>query len=290
MKVPITRFDGLFGENEVNASSDFLQCEALEVRSRAYNWEIAEHFHADLYQLFFFRSGSGRYSIDQKEHDVRPFSVLFIPANTLHSFHFQEGAKGEVITASSRIIESILKGSPLVSQELNSGAVFEFSSQPDDFERVYAYYTFLKDELPLQRKEKWAVQRSLLELILLELSRSGQEAERRQMITSHRSLSYYQGFVTAVKTQMDQSQTIHSYASALGITVVHLNRVCREVAGKSALEVVHDLLIQEAKNYLLNTTYSIAEIAYFLNFNDPAYFNRLFKKKVGVPPGEFRRG
>ncbi|WP_276391485.1 AraC family transcriptional regulator [Eudoraea chungangensis] len=31
-----------------------------------------------------------------------------------------------------------------------------------------------------------------------------------------------------------------------------------------------------------------AEVAYFLNFNDPAYFNRLFKKRVGVAPGEFR--
>ena len=43
------------------------------------------------------------------------------------------------------------------------------------------------------------------------------------------------------------------------------------------------------KNTLLNTSYSVSEIAYFLNFSDPAYFSRLFKKVVGVPPGEFRK-
>ena len=33
---------------------------------------------------------------------------------------------------------------------------------------------------------------------------------------------------------------------------------------------------------------SIASIAYELGFQDPAYFSRLFKKRVGVTPKAFR--
>ena len=48
-------------------------------------------------------------------------------------------------------------------------------------------------------------------------------------------------------------------------------------------------LENEAKKYLLNTNYSISEVSYFLNFKDPAYFTRLFKKMTGVTPSEFRK-
>ncbi|GAC1328826.1 MAG: hypothetical protein NVS3B11_09160 [Collimonas sp.] len=36
-------------------------------------------------------------------------------------------------------------------------------------------------------------------------------------------------------------------------------------------------------------TYVPASIAYELGFQDPAYFSRLFKKRMGVTPKEFRR-
>ncbi len=57
---------------------------------------------------------------------------------------------------------------------------------------------------------------------------------------------------------------------------------------KSSLQIVQEYLVGEAKKYLLNTNYSISEIAYFLDFQDPAYFTRLFKKKTGQSPSEFR--
>lgn len=34
---------------------------------------------------------------------------------------------------------------------------------------------------------------------------------------------------------------------------------------------------------------SIASIAYELGFQDPAYFSRLFKKRIGVTPKVFRQ-
>ncbi len=286
----LQHFDGLFGDQQLDASSDFFQCESLEVRSKAYNWEITEHFHSDLLQLFFIRSGSGRFSLSKKHFLIEEKSVLLIPANTLHGFQFEAGVEGEVMTFSTRFLENLLKGRPEIQETILSRNQLNFQQQPERFDRLLLYYQCISLELIEQKVEKWTIVKSRLELILTELYRSGFEAERLEMLTSHRSLVYYQRFLSSVKRQMNQSITVAAYAAEVGITVVHLNRVCREVVGKSALEVVHEILIQEAKNYLLNTQYGIAEIAYFLNFNDPAYFNRLFKKKVGVPPGEFRRG
>ncbi|MBD0286067.1 MAG: AraC family transcriptional regulator, partial [Flavisolibacter sp.] len=50
-----------------------------------------------------------------------------------------------------------------------------------------------------------------------------------------------------------------------------------------------DRILLEAKRLLTNADMTITEIAYDLNFQDNAYFNRFFKKNVGMTPDEFRK-
>jgi len=45
----------------------------------------------------------------------------------------------------------------------------------------------------------------------------------------------------------------------------------------------------EAKSLIQFTTFDIAEIAYRLNFSDPANFGKFFKKHSGLTPLEFRK-
>lgn len=83
-------------------------------------------------------------------------------------------------------------------------------------------------------------------------------------------------------------KSIAHYARELNITTVHLNRICQAAVGKSALQVVDEFLFLEAEKYLKHTDYSISEVAYRLNFEDPAYFSRFFSKYAGVSPKVFR--
>ena len=49
-------------------------------------------------------------------------------------------------------------------------------------------------------------------------------------------------------------------------------------------------ILLEAQRALLNSTLSIAQTAYYLGFNDPAYFSRFFTKATGQSPRSFRAG
>ena len=60
-------------------------------------------------------------------------------------------------------------------------------------------------------------------------------------------------------------------------------------AGKKAGDLIRDRVLLEAKRLLTNADMSVTEIAYDLNFQDNSYFNRFFKKNVGVTPDEFRK-
>ncbi|MGR3811789.1 helix-turn-helix domain-containing protein [Jiulongibacter sp. NS-SX5] len=284
------QFTGLFGDESDLRTPDFVQAEALEVRSKAYNWEIDEHFHGELFQLFLIESGGGSYTIDRNTFEFQPTSVLLVPANTLHGFRFRESIHGEVLTFSARIWQSIIKERPYIEDRLKNSVAFSFSEQRDSFERIREYYRWIQSEVAQPKTDSPYVMSSLIGLILTEIYRSNKDQEHSLASGANRSLNHYRKFVTLVKQKLDQHVLVKQYAEDLGISIVHLNRICKEIVGKTALEVVQNILIDEAKIYLLNTQFSIAEVAYQLNFTDPAYFNRLFKKKVGVTPGVFRRG
>jgi AraC-like DNA-binding protein len=79
------------------------------------------------------------------------------------------------------------------------------------------------------------------------------------------------------------------YAELLYITPNHLNALCVELLGKTAGDLVRDRLLLEAKRLLTNADMTVTEIAYDLNFRDNSYFNRFFKKNVGMTPDEFRK-
>lgn len=63
----------------------------------------------------------------------------------------------------------------------------------------------------------------------------------------------------------------------------------RSLTGQNAQQHIHEKLIDKAKEYLSSSTLSVAEIAYYLGFEYPQSFNKLFKKKTEMSPLEFRQ-
>ncbi|REG92175.1 helix-turn-helix domain-containing protein [Flavobacterium aquicola] len=85
-----------------------------------------------------------------------------------------------------------------------------------------------------------------------------------------------------------QLKTAQDYAQNLNVHVNYLNRVVKEVTGKSTTTHITERIAAEAKALLLHTDWNIAEIAYALGFEYPTYFNNFFKKITGTNPKSIR--
>ncbi|MDN3680541.1 AraC family transcriptional regulator [Vibrio tapetis subsp. quintayensis] len=81
---------------------------------------------------------------------------------------------------------------------------------------------------------------------------------------------------------------ITDIAARLNMTSRYLSDALKVETGKSAKESIQLLLVDKAKNALLSSGDSVATIAYSLGFEYPQYFARLFKKKVGLTPTQYR--
>ncbi|MFC0183056.1 Helix-turn-helix domain-containing protein [Pseudarcicella hirudinis] len=83
-------------------------------------------------------------------------------------------------------------------------------------------------------------------------------------------------------------KTAADYAAKLSVHVNHLNRAVKEVTGKTTTEHIAERIVHEAKALLKHTDWNVAEVAYSLGFENPAYFNNFFKKQTSLTPKSFR--
>ena len=82
--------------------------------------------------------------------------------------------------------------------------------------------------------------------------------------------------------------SIEQIANNMSVSQRYLSDTLKKETGKTTTEHLQLLLIDEAKNMLLQPHKSIAEVAYELGFEYPHYFSRLFKKKEGMSPSAYR--
>lgn len=83
--------------------------------------------------------------------------------------------------------------------------------------------------------------------------------------------------------------SIDYLASECHLSANYLSDLLSKETGRSAKDHINDFLIEKAKNLLISSTDSVSGIAYSLGFNYPHYFGRIFKKKTGKTPQEYRQ-
>lgn len=135
---------------------------------------------------------------------------------------------------------------------------------------------------------------SVLELlsILHELSLSRNMRTLSDTIFSSAELTYNSRRVEKVLEHMNQNfhKTIKldDVAKLVNMTPASFSRFFKQRTGISFIDSLLELRLGHSSRQLIDTTHSIAEIAYNCGFNNISNFNRLFKKKKGCTPKEFR--
>ncbi len=82
--------------------------------------------------------------------------------------------------------------------------------------------------------------------------------------------------------------TVGELAQLCGISDVHLHRLFVEVIGKTPMEYLTDMRMEEAKRLLSGSICSIGEIASRCGFGSIYSFSRAFKRYCGIAPSAYR--
>ncbi len=78
-------------------------------------------------------------------------------------------------------------------------------------------------------------------------------------------------------------------AEEVYVSQSYLCKLFKNEIDKTIFELLTEIRMEEARRYLVNTDLTLAAIASRVGYNDVSYFSRVFKKREGVPPGQYRR-
>lgn len=90
------------------------------------------------------------------------------------------------------------------------------------------------------------------------------------------------------ETLLNGVLTVQFLADHLNLSPRYLSDLLRSLCGQNTQQYIHDKLIEKAKEYIANGTFSVSEIGYKLGFEHPQSFNKLFKKKTNLSPIAFK--
>lgn len=118
-------------------------------------------------------------------------------------------------------------------------------------------------------------------LSFLANQKKGVNQDRNQQM-AQRILSYIEG-------NYAEDLSLDSLSEYFKISKTYINRLLKNHAGKSFLEILLECRLVKAEQLISENTYKIYEVAEMVGYHDLSYFIRVFKKKYGVTPNVYRR-
>jgi AraC family transcriptional activator of pobA len=280
---PIPRFF-LYGEAPKSVADRFLHLESLDDRTRPANWNIRPHTHAGLHHIFFIHVGGGRMLVDDRSFEFEAPSLLIVPAGAVHGFEYVEDTRGAVLTVSADYFDDLAKRCADLRALFTQAAALP------------CHDTFGLDETldRLRRELSWTAPghglsiEASLSTLLVEALRLSHHADRDEPASRGPRTALVAQFRALIEANYRDGTSVEDYASQLGVTAKRLRSACQVVADTTPSQLIQDRVLLEAKRLLLYSNMTVAEAAFYLGFDDPAYFTRVFTRACGDSPRRFR--
>ncbi|MEY3248604.1 MAG: hypothetical protein RL742_647 [Bacteroidota bacterium] len=247
------------------------------------------HRHA-FYQIVLFTEGGGSHTIDFHTYPVRPHQVYYLAPGQIHAWNFDEQVEGFVLNFNESFFTAICHNPNFVTEFPIFNNIIGEPVNVLETECCSEIHGLLERMLAEYRSEADFRQdflRALLLQLLVMLSRN--MPARTAKPNSKHQLTILRNFERLIELHYRDKRLPRDYAEMLFITPNHLNALTNGLIGKPAGELIRDRVLLEAKRLLVNSDYTITQIADMLSFEDNAYFTRFFKKYTGMSPENFRQ-
>lgn len=105
-------------------------------------------------------------------------------------------------------------------------------------------------------------------------------AEGKQVVAS---------IVKLIEVNYSKPWSLHEIAKQEHMNPDYLSRLFKKITGKNFVEFLTDCRIEQAKLLLKKTNLKNYEVAVSVGYDDYRYFSQVFKKKLGMTIGEYRK-
>ncbi len=253
-------------------------------------------YNRRLYYKVSLIEGKNKAEYADKVIDIEKYGLLFATPKVPYNYIPQDDDQGGCFCVFSE--EFITKSNSGVSVDelpiFQSGGTPVFELTEEEASNIRLIFAKITTELV----SDYAFKYDLIRNYVMELIHLGQKLQPASVLYPKHSASERVSslFVELLERQFPIEsnrqriglRTAKDFADRLSIHVNHLNKVLKEITGRTTTEVIGNRITQEAKILLKQTNWTVSEIAYCLGFEEVAHFSNFFKKHADMTPVSFR--
>ncbi len=247
-------------------------------------------FVANFYEIFVVSEGEGTFHLNELTFEFMPGTVMFLPPGKVRKWGERSGfVDAYYLIFEEEFIQRFFRDNLFLYRLhfFGQSTIPYVHLDPDETHALYKTLTELQTEIKSLRDDSDHLLRSLLYYALIKLNRTyeAQHDIEGQPYNNVTALNFRQ----AIERHFRQLKQVEEYCDLLQISRTTLNQRVKEAFGKGAGDMIRNRIVEEAKRMLIYTDQRVSDIAYYLNFSNVANFNRLFSRKTGLSPGQFRQ-
>lgn len=242
------------------------------------DWHSIPHVHP-FTEIFFITSGSGYFEIDRQTVTVSEGDLIIINPNCYHT---------EKSVNSDDALEYIVFGiNNLALEEANKTLVYKQFDFDNKKEEILYYLNILIEELEEKSQNYELACKSILTLFLIYISRNSSpdllitETSEKLNVECLKIKNY-------IDSNFSQEINLDFLSNMTYINKFHLVHLFTKQMGISPINYLIKKRIEESKNLLSTTNYTIKDITSIVGFSNSSYFSQMFKKVTGVSPRTYR--
>jgi AraC family transcriptional activator of pobA len=252
----------------------------------------------DFYQISVKRGMTAKMKYGQLEYDFNEGAMFFISPNQI--FRIEPDANKKAKRSGWLL---------LIHQD------FLWNTSLAKTIKQYEYFDYSVNEALFLSKKEEAVINNIVENIKQEYHSNIDKFSKQIIISQIEALLnyserfYHRQFITREKSNHQILErleklladyfnnddvavkglpSVQYIAERLNLSPKYLSTLLKVLTGQNTQQLIHEKLIEKAKEKLSTTNLSVSEIAYELGFEHPQSFSKLFKTKTNFSPLAFR--
>lgn len=251
------------------------------------DWHSISHSHP-FTEIFFITSGKGFIQIDNKNVPISEGDLIVINPNCPHTEKSLDiNNPLEYIVFGINNLALAHKKIPTLDNEdidLNLYKIINFNNNKKE---ILYYLNTLMREVEEKNKNYELACKSILTLFIIFIIRNSgstlliTENPKKLNIECIKIKNY-------MDTHYSENITLDLLANMSYINKFHLVHIFTKQVGLSPINYLINKRIEEAKNLLRTTNYSIRDISYIVGFSNSSYFSQMFKKITNESPKTYK--
>lgn len=243
------------------------------------DWHSIKHTH-HFTELFYVMRGEGSFLVEDEKFAVKEDDLIVVNPNVAHTEISVPDTPLEYIVLG-------ISGLQFLSEEKDEVYDYSVHNYYDYKHEILFYLRTLVEEIKNEDENYEAITQNLLEILILNILR---RTKKKIQIKATKKVTKECRFIEQyINEHYAEDITLQKLSDLTYLNKYYIVHVFKKYKGLSPINYLIERRIEEAKNLLETTNYSVSKISDIIGFSSQSYFSQTFKKEMDMTPNQYRK-